>query len=157
MPLRNDIRGLESLPMRLMVVAVVAALSVLPAANALESLQDKDFLTRAGLAANAIVTSAQILSMQGPGAARTLTLDLTPEGGLRVSKMLIGDIPGGPSSCAVVFELSSGARIVRLAEDPQAVMTSAAGRQLEVVSDSPALRMRAVAYEDWCAVVVEVV
>lgn len=157
MQLRNDARGLESLPMRLMVVAVVAALSVLPAANALDNLRERDFVTRLGLAADTVAASAQALSMQGPGAARTLTLDLSSEGGLRMTRMVIGDVPGGPSSCAVVLELSSGARIVRLAEDPPAFMTSADSQRLEVVSDRPSLKMHVIAYEDWCAVVVEVV
>lgn len=157
MGLSADARAVEALPMRLLVVAVVAAMSVVPAAQALETLNDRDFLARAELAADKVVAAAQMLSMQGPGASKVLELDLSSDGGLRISVMTVGDALGGPRASAVVLELSSGARIVRSAEDPPVSMTTDQGSGLEVRSDRPLLWMEAVAQGDWCAVVVGVV
>lgn len=157
MRLSADARAIEALPMRLLVVAAVAAMSIVPAAQALQTLDDRDFLARAELVAGKVISAAQMLSVQGPGASKVLELDLSSDGGLRLSRMTVGDAPGGPCASAVVIELSSGARIVRLADDPTVAMTSDHGTGLEVSSDRPRLRMTAVAQGAWCSVVVEVV
>lgn len=157
MRMSSDDRGLESLPLRLLIVAAVAAMSIAPAAGALEALQDRDFMSRAGLTMDKVVHTAQMLSMQGPGAAATIGLDLSSDGGLGMARLAIGDAPGGAYASAVVLELSSGARIVRLAQDPPACMTSAAWQCLEVGSSRFSLRMETLLSEDGCMVVVEAV
>lgn len=156
MRLSGDERALESFPLRLMIVALVAAMSVVPAAEALESLQDKDFLSRAGLMMDKVVFAAQMLAMQGPGASRTVELDLSSEGGLSAARVVIGDAPGGPYGNAVVIELSSGARLIRTALDPPASMTSAHGQSLEVESCRFSLVLDAVLSDGECFVRVEV-
>jgi hypothetical protein len=157
MRLSRDDRALESLPLRLLIVAAVAAMSVVPAADALETLQDRDFLSRAGLMMDKVVHAAQMLSMQGPGASVTVELDLTSEGGLRAVRLVIGDEPGGAYASAVVLELSSGARMVRQALDPPTSMTSVFGHGLDVGSQRLSLRMEARLSGDYCVVYVEVV
>ncbi len=157
MRLSHDQRALESFPLRLMIVAVVAAMSIMPAAEALGSLQDRDFLSRAGLMMDKVVWAAQALSMQGPGASRTVEVDLSSGGSLSAARLTIGDFPGGPCGNAVVLELSSGAKLVRLAQDPPAWMTSASGGGLEVESSRFSLFMEAVLMEGSFLVSVEVV
>ncbi len=156
MRLSGDQRALESFPLRLMIVAVVAAMSVAPAAEALESIQDRDFLSRAGLMMDKIVYAAQMLVMQGPGASRTVELDLSSGGGLSAIRVTIGDTPGGPYGNAVVLELSTGAKLVRLALDPPAYMTSAFGQGLDVESCRFSLAMETLISDGECIVSVGV-
>lgn len=157
MTISSDRRALESLPLRLLIVAVVASMSVVPAAEALETLKDRDFLTRAGQAMDRVIFTAQVLATQGPGARRTIDLDLSSDGSLHAVSLVIGDSPGGAASRAAVLELSSGARLVRLAEDPPAAMTSPFGQGLEVHSSRFSLAMQTVLMDGACVVCVEVV
>lgn len=143
MPMRlsRDEGALEALPLRLMIVAVVAAMSIAPAAEALEVLQDRDFVSRARLAMDRVVHTAQMLSMQGPGAARTVDMDLSSEGSLRALRLVVGDRPGGAYANAVVLELSSGGRLISLATDPAVDMCSVYLQGLRVDSERFSLRM----------------
>jgi hypothetical protein len=152
----EDNDALESLPLRLLIVAVVAALSVVPAAEALDALEDRGFLSRAGLMMDKVVHTAQMLSMQAPGASRTVEVDLSSDGSLRAVRLIIGDEPNGPSASALVLELSSGARIVRSAQDPPARMSSPLGQGLEVGSERFCLRMVACLMDGAYVVSVEV-
>lgn len=153
MRLPRDAAALESFPLRLMIVAVVAAMSVAPAAGALEALQDRDFVSRARLAMDRVVHVAQMLSMQGPGAARTVDLDLSSEGGLRALRLRVGDAPGGAYASALVLELSSGGRLISLASEPPVRMCSASLEALVVDSERFSLRLEAQASGEWCLVV----
>lgn len=156
MRLSRDEAGLESLPLRLMIVAIVAAISVVPAAEALGALQDRDFVSRARLAMDRVVYTAQMLSMEGPGAARTVDLDLSSEGALRALRLVVGDSPGGAYASAVVLELSTGGRLVSLASDPSVAMCSLSGAGLEVTSERFSLRMEAGPADGGCVVLVGV-
>lgn len=157
MRLNADDRALESLPLRLMVVAAVAALSVAPAVEALDTVRDRDFVARAGLTLDRVVRTAQAVSLEGPGSVRTIDVDLSSEGSLRAARLSIGDCPNGSSACAVVLELSTGVKLVKLAQSPWAAMTSSAGGCLEVTSERFSLRMEAVLGRGACVVSVEVV
>jgi len=157
MNMSKDRDALESLPLRLMIVAAVAAMSVVPAAEALETLEDRDFVSRAGLALDKVVNTAQMLSMQGPGASRTVEVDLTSDGSLRAVRLVVGDVPEGPYASALVLELSSGAKIIRLAQDPPVRMSSPFGWGLEVESDRFALHLEAYLSDGACIVSAEVV
>jgi hypothetical protein len=156
MRLRGDCGALESLPLRLLIVAVVAAMSVAPAASALEALQDRDFVSRARLAMDRVVNVAQMLSMQGPGAARTVDVDLSSEGSLRALRLSVGDAPGGAYASAVVLELSSGGKLMSLADDPPVRMCSASMQGLTVTAERFSLRMEAQLVGGACTVVVGV-
>lgn len=143
MALRNDPAGLESLPMRLMVVAVVVSMSVVPAAGALEAFQHREFLLRAGTQMDMIVAAAQILAVEGPGSARTLDVDLSTGGSLRMASIIIGDRPGGPNASAVVLRLSDGASMVRFASDPPVTLSGPAMSALVLTCPRFALRLSA--------------
>ncbi len=156
MAIRDD-EALESLPMRLIVVAVAAAMSIIPAAEALETLQDRDFVSRARLTMDNLVGVAQMLSMQGPGAARTVDVDLSSEGGLRALGLRVGDVPGGAYASAVTIELSSGASLLRLAQEPPVAMVSSEGGTLVVEAERFTLRMETALLGDERVVTVEVV
>lgn len=157
MRISSDERAVESFPLRLMVVAAVAAMSIVPAAEGLEALRDRDFLSRAELAVDKVVRTAQLLSMEGPGAARTFGLDLSSEGSISAVRLVIGDVPGGPYASAVVLELSSGAKLVGVAHDPPAAMTSPFDIGLVVASDRFSLAMEAVMSDGACVIRAEVV
>ena len=66
--LTGDTRALEALPLRLLVIAIAAGLSVVPAAEALESLRDRSFLQRCETQLDTIIGTCQMISMEGYGA-----------------------------------------------------------------------------------------
>lgn len=157
MSISEDRDALESLPLRLLIVAVVAAMSVVPAAEALEAMEDREFVSRAGIAMDKLAITAQALSMQGPGASRTVEVDMSSAGSLKAVRLTVGDEPDGPCAGALVLDLSSGAKIIRLVQDPPVTMTSPAGLGLVVGSDRFSLRMLACIISGESVIMVEVV
>jgi hypothetical protein len=122
MRLRSDGTGLESIPLKLMIVAIVASLSIIPASRALQGLENRDFVRRAGLGLDLIISTAQTLSIEGPGGVRTISLDLRGGGSLRPECLTVGDRVGGPNSSSTILRLTNSATIVRSAFDPPAIM-----------------------------------
>jgi hypothetical protein len=116
-----------------MIVAVVASLTVIPASHALQGLENRDFVRRAGLGLDMIISTAQTLTTEGPGSVRTVSLDLRGDGSLRPDCLTIGDRAGGPNASSVVLKLVNGATIVRSAADPPA-MIAGVGRTALVTS-----------------------
>lgn len=114
----GDEDALESLPLKLLVVSVVATMSIVPAADALESLENREFVSRCTAQLQGIVRICQILSVEGPGAVRTMSLDLRSQGSVGMSCLSIGAAYGLPGMCSVALELSNGARIIATAEQP---------------------------------------
>jgi hypothetical protein len=117
MKLRADTGGLESLPLRLMIVAVVASLSIIPAAEALNNMRNKDFINRAELQLETVVSTAQLLAVAGPGGARTVSIDFSSDGSLAFESICIGD-GQGPNKSAVVLRFTNGATMVKTCTDP---------------------------------------
>ncbi len=139
MSLRHDRSGLESLPLRLMIVAVVASLSVIPASETLDNLQARDFARRAGLQLDLIIGTAQAVGIEGPGSARTLDIDL--DGGTRVrfASLSLGDHRGGVNMSSAVLRLVGGGLTTRSASDPPVWMTGIDGESL--VIDKPTFKL----------------
>ena len=118
MTLALDRFALEALPLRLLIIAVVAGLSIVPASDALESLRTRTFLQRCEVQLEMVIRTSQMISLEGYGAARTVQLDFRSDGGLRMRSLTIGGGWGEPSMSSAVLELSSGSRLVRTALEP---------------------------------------
>jgi len=157
MLLSRDGQGVESIPLRLMVVAVVATLSVVPASEALESLRNKDFVRRAETQLDLIATFAEVLCVQGPGSARSLSLDFSSDGSLRFCRLVLGDSREGPGACSVLLELSSGARMVSSADEPPVRLCSPEGTKLVVERPVFEMTLRSSLWNGEPVVVAEVV
>lgn len=119
-----DAAGLESIPLKLIIVAVVATMSVIPAAQALTGLENREFGRRAEVQLDLIVTTAQVLTVQGPGNVRTITLDFRGDGSLQFDRLCIGDPIGGTNSSSVRLVLNNGAVLTRIAQDPPCTICS---------------------------------
>jgi len=141
MSLAGDRRAVEEIPLRLMIVAVVVAMSVLPAAQALETLKTREFIARASQQLDEIARTAEVLSIEGPGSVRTLSLDFTSSGRVEIDSFQMGGSSEGPNSTAIVLRLSNGGILVRSmsgdslpvsAKDSQGLQTSAARFDLRV-------------------------
>lgn len=143
----GDCSGLEGLPLKLMIVSVVAALSVIPAADALDTLRDRAFADRCVLQLDQVVSIAQIVSMEGTGASRVLRLDFRSEGALSMQSLSIGGGAADPYMASVVMELSSGMRLIRSAEEPFVWMASEGLEAVTVNSAVFDLRMAASCHE----------
>jgi len=143
MSLKEDVQGLESLPLKLMIVAVVASLSIVPAAESLENLRTRDFLNRVELQLENIVSMAQQLAIGGPGGIRTIELDFTSKGKVSFESMALGDRSGGPNMSSVVIRFTNGAVMVKTCSQPQAWMRGEGDHGLIVDSASFDLKMSA--------------
>ncbi len=143
MRLCRDCAGLESIPLKLMIVAVVVLLSVIPASHALQGLENRDFVRRAGIGLEMIISTAQKLTTEGPGSVRTIHLDLGGDGSLRPDRLTIGDRAGGPNASSAILTLANCATIVRSATDPPAMISGPAGAALVTCSFVLDLRMSA--------------
>ncbi len=157
MSLGRDTRGLESLPLKLIIVAVVATMSIVPAADALNSLRDKDFIRRAEAQLDELVWTAEVVSMEGPGSSRKVSLDFGSDGRLAFDRLTLGDHRDGPNSTAVVLTLSTGASLVRIADMPLAPMGGPDGEAVVLCSTSATLVLQCVADEDGHRILLEVV
>lgn len=155
MALRQDRRALEALPLRLLVIAVVAGLSVIPAAEALESLRDRTFLQRCELQLDTAIRTSQMIAMEGYGAVRTVQLDFRSDGKLRMASVTIGDGWGEPGMASIVLELSTGRRMIRTAMEPAVWITSETHQGLRVCSESFALRLTVAPHESVPIIVCE--
>lgn len=141
MGLRHDCSALESIPLRLMIICVVASLSIVPAAEALETLKSRDYLRRVTLQLEQIVSAAEVVGVEGPGSARTISLDFTGGGSVRFQSLALGDRPGGPNSSSAVLTLSTGARIIRTASSPPTAIRSVQGSGLAMADSEAILRL----------------
>jgi hypothetical protein len=144
MRIESDSSGLESIPLKLMIIAVIAALSIVPAANALENLEDRDFLRRAEAQLDRILATVEILGVQGPGSLRVLDLDFSSGGSLRFLELTLGDTLGGPRASSVVLTLSTGAKVVKQADDPPVEMSVGGDECLIIRSELSSIRMECV-------------
>ena len=157
MSLSRDCAGLESIPLKLMIVAVVASLSVIPASHALQGLENRDFVRRACLELEMIIATAQTLTTEGPGSVRTISLDLRGDGSLRPDRLTIGDRVGGPNASSAVLRLGNSATIVRSATDPPAMIIGPGWTALVASSFVLDLKMSAMLGNRTVYVLVEVV
>ncbi len=155
MHLARDVQGLESLPLKLMVVAIVASLSIIPAAEALDSLRVRDFMRRADMQIAQLVSCAEMLTIDGPGNVRAFSLDFSGHGKERFSRLMIGDSLDGPNRSSVVLELRGGGFIVKSALNPPAWMCSADLGCLELDSPVSKIRMTNVRSDNGTYIVVE--
>lgn len=139
MSLRHDRSGLESLPLKLMIVAVVASLSIIPASEALDSLRVRDFARKAELQLDLVIGTAQVVGIEGPGSVRTLDLDLDGGTRMRFASLSIGDHRGGANMSSVVLRFVGGGSTVRSASNPPVWMTGLDGESL--VIDAPRFKL----------------
>lgn len=135
MPLHADLSAVEALPLRLLIVSVVAGLSVVPAADALQTLQNRGFLDRCSIQLESIVHTAQLISLEGIGSRRTIDVNLDSGGSLRMGSMSLGDMLGGPAMSSVILELSGGQKMIRQASEPFVWLASE--RHASLVVESP--------------------
>ncbi|OGS56205.1 MAG: hypothetical protein A3K60_08815 [Euryarchaeota archaeon RBG_19FT_COMBO_56_21] len=143
MKLPSDRRAVEAIPLRLMIVAVVAAMSVLPAAQALETLKTREFLARASQQLDDIVGTADVLSVEGPGSVRTLSLDFTSSGRVGFASIDVGDLLEGVNSTTIVLRLTNGGTLIRTISNEGIGISTRDGGSLHLSSARFELRMAA--------------
>ena len=135
MTLACDGDALESLPLRLMIVAVVAGMSIAPAAEALKTLANQGFIQRCEAELDGLIRSSQSVLMEGSGSSRVLGLDFASEGSMYVEMVAIGGERGGPYMACVMLLLSNGNSIIRSATAPPVWLASSDLGRLEVRSE----------------------
>jgi len=132
---------LESVPLRLMIICVVAALSVVPAAEGLQEMKSRDFLRRATLELERTISAAEVVGVEGPGSVRTVALDFTGGVSQRFLSLSVGDRQGGPNESTIIMKLTSGATVLKSASEPPACLRSSAGESLVITDPEPTIRL----------------
>jgi hypothetical protein len=155
MSLRHDRSGLESLPLKLMIVAVVASLSIIPASEALDSLRVRDFARRAELQLDLVIATAQVVGIEGPGSVRTLDLDLDGGTRMRFASLSIGDHRGGANMSSVVLRFVGGGLTVRSASNPPVWMTGLGGESLVIETPRFKLTLSCMLDNRTCSILLE--
>jgi hypothetical protein len=156
MSLRDDRSGLESLPLKLMIVAVVASLSIIPASEALDSLRTRDFARKAGLQLDLIIGTAQVVGIEGPGSVRTLDLDFDGGTRTRFASLSMGDHRGGANMSSVVLRFVGGGSTVHSASNPSVWMTGLDGKSLVIDTPRFKLTMSCILANRTCSILLEV-
>lgn len=142
--MKDDIRAVESIPLRLMIVAIVVGMSILPASEALNAFRNRDLVRRAAMELDEMIAVAQVMAIQGPGNVRTLTFDLRGDGSLRFDRLTIGDYAEGANISSVVLRFTNGAIMTRSALEPAVWLRSDAGGCLTVYHALFQLRLESV-------------
>ena len=101
-----------------MIVAIVAGLSIGPAAGALHALEDRSFLHKCEIELQRLICTSQAVAMEGVGSSRVVDIDLSSNGRLRMISLTIGGERGDPWMASTVLELSSGRQMIRSASEP---------------------------------------
>lgn len=140
MSIRKDDSGLESLPLKLMVIAVVASLSIVPASQALDGLRTREFARKAELQLAVIASCAEVLALHGPGNIRTISADFGDQGADESFHLTIGDARNGTNASCIILETRNGRLIVKTLERPPVWLCSPEGTSLEI--DSPVFNLR---------------
>jgi hypothetical protein len=138
-----------------MVVAVVASLSIIPAAEALDGMRTREFIRKAELQLATIVACVETLTVEGPGNVRTISLDFSGDGRVGFSHLTIGDAKDGANVSSIILELRSGALIIKMADQPPVWMCSSAGISLQTSSPVLDLRMSSLLSDQTDYVLVE--
>lgn len=155
MAITDDFQAVESIPLRLMIVAVVVCLSVLPAAEALDTFRNRDLVRRSALELDELIAVAQVMAIQGPGNVRTMSVDLRGDGSMRFDRLAIGDSEGGPNMSSATVRFTNGAQISRFAQEPAVWLRSGSGECLIVDSPIAELRLESIYENRMLSIIVE--
>ncbi len=157
MTIRTDRDAVGALPLRLLVVAVVAGLSVVPAAGALQTLQDRSFLDRCAVQLESMVSTAQVVSLEGFGSMRTIDFDFRSGGSLGMNRLVIGGGWMDPTVSSVILELSSGRKLICSADEPFVWLATESHECLETSSPLFTLSLTASRLDGGPLVICEVI
>src|SRR3990172_977257 len=105
------------LPLRLLVAAVVAGLTVPTILGGLSAYETAHASRTAEVAIDAVVRVAQRLYLAG-GGAQEVVVDLRGGVTAKVEYVRIGDSPGGPRAPSAVYKLTGQSEVFLLAEPP---------------------------------------
>ncbi len=129
--------------MKMMIVAIVASLSIVPAAESLSNLRTRDFLNRVELQLESMISTVQQLTIGGPGGIRTIELDFTGKGKVAFESISIGDRLRGPNMSSIIVRFTNGAVLTKTSSEPPVWMRQESGQGLIVESECFDLKMSA--------------
>ena len=110
-PLRRDADAAIDVPFKMLISLVVMAMAVVALLPALQAYQSGEVEHRTEVAVAGIAAAARSV-FHHPGSSRTVVLDITPAGSVRIVSMSIGgDLTGPPGeACVISWRLSDGTR-----------------------------------------------
>jgi len=139
MGLLRDRRGIEGLPLQLLIVAIVAGITAPMVYAGLDAYDRGQVESRVRGELMRLVRAAQQYRIAG-GGSETLELDLRGGYFVPVERVLIGDEAGGPFQSAIRYRVGGDERAI-LAERPSVSMAGPDGKALSLVAGAYAIRL----------------
>ena len=133
--------GLEGLPLKLAIVAVVMAISSPIIYGSLRAYEAAKLEGQMGSEASAIAEMSKLLYVGGPGNAQPLTVNL--RGGVTSSAeyMLVGDVPNGTYESCIRYRVRGLAEKTLLIESPNIPLQGIGGVPLKMMEGKHSLML----------------
>ena len=134
MPLSCDCRGIEGVPIKLLIVAIVLAITVPLIFSALRGFDRARVEQDLEAELEEFVSMVQVIYTSGPGNSVTIEFDIPGGAFTRVETVSFGDVPGGSMSSVIRYRLQGRAESWMVLENPNVPMTGLDNVPLEVAS-----------------------
>jgi len=130
---RND-RGVEGLPLRLIIVMVILAITI-PATLGSFRAYDRNRVETSLLSEIDVVTSAvKTVYTSGPGNSATIKFNPASGSMTGVESIIFGDVPGGDMVSAIRYKIQGRAERIVPVVSPNVPMSGANGAPLRLTS-----------------------
>ncbi len=134
MSLSCDPEGIEGVPIKLLVVAIVLAITVPLIFSALRSYDHARVEQGLEAELDEFVTMVQTIYVSGPGNGVTMEIDIPSGTFSRVETISFGDVLGGSMSSVIRYRLQGRAESLLVLKNPNVPMTGIDNSSLEIAS-----------------------
>jgi hypothetical protein len=141
MRLRPGIGGLEGLPLKIAIVAVVMAISSPIIYGSLRAYESAKLEGQMGAEASAIAELAKLLFIGGAGNAQQLTVKLRGGATSNVDYMLVGDTTNGTYESCIRYRVKGMAEKTLLVSSPNVPLRGADGAPLKILEGKHSLML----------------
>ena len=134
MSLSCDSRGIEGVPIKLLIVAIVLAITGPLIFSALMSFDRARVEQGLEAELDEFVSTVQVIYTSGPGNSVTIEFDIPSGTFTRVETVCFGDVPGGSMSSVIRYRLQGRAESLMVLESPNVPMIGLDNVPLEIAS-----------------------
>jgi hypothetical protein len=138
---RNQgIEAIEGMPLKLMIVALVMAITVPLIFTALRGFDVSKVENELVAEINDFIETIQMVYTSGPGNSAIIDFG-TPDGSFtEVEKVIFGDVPGGQMRSVIRYQLRNGLETLIVVESPNVPMTTESNTALKIGAGNYAIK-----------------
>jgi hypothetical protein len=130
---RFDSAGLEGLPLKLVIVAVIVGISTPIVYSGLHTYEKGKLDVQLRAEVGALADIARLVFSGGPGNAQIIEVDLSGGATSHVDYVLVGDVEGGAYQCCIRYRVKGSPEQSYLVEGPNVPLMSSAGAALKLL------------------------